>query len=175
MEQMPMGATIKAVAVYDEPFWRNDGCSGEAVSTAGPLTATFDNTSHDGKQPALMGFVVGKHAREMSRLAPDAQRQGILAALERFFGPKAGRPKSVHLKDWQAEGYIGGCYVASMAPGAMTRSGPALRAWAGRLGFAGTETARQWNGYMAGALESAERAAGEVMMKLRDTPHAPTR
>lgn len=166
MEHMPMGATTKAVAIYDEAFWRSEGRSGEAVSTAGPVTATFDNTSHDGRQPALMGFVVGKHARKMGRLSTDEQRRAVLGAFERFFGPKATKPAAFYIKDWQVEGSIGGCYVASMAPGAMTRSGTALRAWAGRLGFAGTETAMRWNGYMAGALDSAERVVDEVVGKL---------
>jgi monoamine oxidase len=48
-------------------------------------------------------------------------------------------------------------------PGALSRYGPALRAPVGRVHWAGSETAREWFGYMEGALESGERAAREVI------------
>ena len=31
-----MGSVIKCMAVYEEPFWRDDGLSGQAVSLPGP-------------------------------------------------------------------------------------------------------------------------------------------
>jgi len=49
-----------------------------------------------------------------------------------------------------------------MAPGTMTTVGSALRAPTGRLFWAGTETAVEWNGYLDGAIESGQRAAREV-------------
>jgi monoamine oxidase len=44
--------------------------------------------------------------------------------------------------------------------------GEALREPVGRIHWAGTETALRWNGYMDGAVESGERAAGEVLVAL---------
>ena len=38
-----MGSVIKCMAVYDEPFWRDDGLSGMATSDTGPVKVTFDN------------------------------------------------------------------------------------------------------------------------------------
>jgi monoamine oxidase len=46
--------------------------------------------------------------------------------------------------------------------------GEALRDPVGRIHWAGTETAFQWNGYMEGAVESGERAAREVIAALGD-------
>ena len=34
-QRMPTGCTIKVHVVYNEPFWRADGLSGEATSDAG--------------------------------------------------------------------------------------------------------------------------------------------
>ena len=48
-------------------------------------------------------------------------------------------------------------------PGALSRFGRALREPCGRIHWAGSETAREWFGYMEGAIESGERAAGEVL------------
>lgn len=41
-----------------------------------------------------------------------------------------------------------------------------VRVGAGRVHWAGTETATKWQGYMDGALQSGIRAAGEVADRL---------
>ena len=38
----------------------------------------------------------------------------------------------------------------------------------GPLHWAGSETAREWIGYMDGAIEAGERAAGEAIIALTD-------
>jgi monoamine oxidase len=50
-----------------------------------------------------------------------------------------------------------------MAPGAWTEYGPHLRAPCGRIHWAGTETATEWNGYIDGAIQAGERAADEML------------
>lgn len=157
-----MGSTVKVLALYDRPFWREAGQSGELVSGQGPLSVVFDNTSRDGAQPALVGFVVGRHARVLARQSEQARRRAVLDALARAFGPAARRPSALLLQDWSTEPYVGGCPVALFGPGALVPAGGHLRTPHGRLHFAGTETAREHTGYLEGALESAERAFGEI-------------
>jgi len=45
----------------------------------------------------------------------------------------------------------------------LTSFGPFLRQSFGKIHFAGTETAREWTGYMNGAVEAGQRAAFEVL------------
>ena len=47
-QRMPMGSVIKCIAVYDEPFWREDGLTGQAISLPGPAQVVFDNTPPNG-------------------------------------------------------------------------------------------------------------------------------
>src|SRR4051812_20032482 len=47
-QRMPQGTLMKAEAVYDKPFWRDDGLTGQAVSDSGPIRVTFDNSPPDG-------------------------------------------------------------------------------------------------------------------------------
>jgi monoamine oxidase len=47
--------------------------------------------------------------------------------------------------------------------GLWTTYGPELRALIGTLHWSGTETSPDWNGKMEGAVQSGERAAGEVL------------
>ena len=61
-----------------------------------------------------------------------------------------------------AEEFTRGCYGAHFAPGVWTSYGEAWHAPIGRIHWAGTECAPQWNGYMEGAVRSGEAAADTV-------------
>ena len=163
LQRFPMGATVKCLALYDRPFWRERGLSGEAVFHPGPPSVVFDNGSHDGAQPALLAFVVGEQARGWSTRTEADRRQAILAALVRAFGREAAQPTAYLEQDWSTEAWSRGCPVGYVQPGTLSTFAPALRAACGRIHWAGTETATVWTGYMEGALESGDRAAREVL------------
>jgi monoamine oxidase len=162
-QRLPMGSVIKCMAVYDEPFWRREGLTGQATSDEGPAQLTFDNSPPPGHPGVLLAFVEGAHARELSQM-PDAERRGVLLeCLVRYFGPRAAKAQEFLQLDWSAERWSGGCYGAHLAPGVLTQFGPALRERVGRIHWAGTESATVWTGYMDGAVRSGERAAAEVL------------
>jgi monoamine oxidase len=163
LQRMPMGATIKCVAIYERPFWRDAGFSGEVVSDGEPISVTYDNTSADGRTAALVCFIVGAAARRWSTRSADDRRAAVLTSLTRWFGPPAAQPLLYEDKDWSADPWSGGCPVGVLPSGAMTSSAATLREPVGCLHFAGTETATEWTGYMEGAAQSGERAAGEVL------------
>lgn len=164
--RMAAGSVTKVNVVYEEPFWRADGLSGQANDPDGPFTIVFDNSPPDGSPGVLLGFFEADHAREMARLAPDERRGAALDQLVRLFGKRAGDPVEVIEKDWDAEPWTRGCYGANLPPGAWTRYGPALREPCGRVHWAGAETSPIWANYMEGAVRSGERAASEVLEAL---------
>jgi len=165
-QRMPMGTTIKCFAFYERAFWRDAGSSGEGVSDAGPAAFCIDASQPDGSHPALLSFLVGKHARTWGQAPPTARKHAVLEQLARLHGPEALRPIDWLERDWAAEPYSRGCPTAFMTPGTMTAYGAALRQPVGRIHWAGTETATEWTGYMEGALQSGERAAAEVLARL---------
>jgi monoamine oxidase len=165
-QRMAQGWLIKCVTVYPEPFWRGEGLSGEALSDSGPATLTFDNSPPGGSPGALVGFVGASDARRVARLAPAERRGAVLSGLARVFGPRASRPERFIELDWARETWTGGGPTCYMPPGGWTACGPALRTPAGRIHWAGTETATAWTGYMDGAVRSGERAAREVLARL---------
>jgi monoamine oxidase len=169
--QMPMGAVIKHTAIYERPFWREDGLSGLVVSDEGPIHVAFDNSPPNlpSGRPAcgvLMGFCESNAARAMGKLGEDARKAAALANLARFFGPRALDVIGYHDHVWENDEWSGGCYGAFMPPGIWTELGPALRQPCGNVHWAGTETATVWSGYIDGALSSGERAAAEVASRL---------
>jgi monoamine oxidase len=165
-QRMPMGWLVKATAIYPEPFWRADGLSGEGLNSDGPVTITFDNSPPEGRPGALVGFVGGRDARAFARLGRSERRRAVLGCLESLFGPRAQAAEQYLEQDWAAEGWSGGGPVANFATGGWTAAGPALREPAGRVHWAGTETATRWAGYIDGAISSGERAAAEVLAAL---------
>lgn len=167
-QRMAPGWLVKATAVYDEPFWRQQGLSGEALNEEGPVTTTFDNSPPEGTPGALVGFVGGRDARLFARLDPGERRRAALACFESLFGERARNPELYIERDWAAERWSGGGPVGNFASGGWTACGPVLREPVGRVHWAGTETATRWAGYIDGAVSSGERAAGEALAALED-------
>jgi monoamine oxidase len=162
-QHMPMAVMFKCTAIYPEPFWREDGLSGEGVDDRGSITVTFDNSPPDGEPGVLVGFAGGADARRWQRMAHSARRNEALDCFARLFGEPARGALHYIEQDWASEEWSRGGPVAVMGPGAVTTFGPALREPVGPVHWAGTETADKWCGYMDGAVRSGERAAAEVL------------
>ncbi|MDS0477065.1 flavin monoamine oxidase family protein [Natrinema sp. 1APR25-10V2] len=165
-QRMPMGATIKCIATYEEPFWRRAGYSGFVLTDDDVVGFMFDDTAPESTTGALVGFIAGETARTWSEREASDRRDQVLADFARYFGERAGDPLEYVEQSWSNEQWSAGCYAGNMTPGTMTGYGDALREPVGRIHWAGTETATQWCGYMDGAIRSGERAADEVSRRL---------
>jgi monoamine oxidase len=165
-QRMPQGTVIKTMAIYERPFWREAGMSGQATSDIGPARVVFDNSPPDGAPGILLGFLEGRVARRWGSVPATARRDAVLAGHARLFGPQAATPQRFVECVWADEEWSRGCYGSLMIPGAWTDYGRALREPVGPLHWAGAETATVWNGYMDGAVQSGDRAAGEVLAAL---------
>jgi monoamine oxidase len=165
-QKIPQGSVIKCNVVYDEPFWRSDGLSGQAAGDHPPIRFTFDNSPPAGRPGVLVCFLEGADARHYARLPSEERRRAVVSSLAAYFGARASNPIDFIERDWSAEEWTRGCYGAHLAPGTWTQFGTALREPVGCVHWAGTETASLWAGYMDGALTSGERAAAEVLAAL---------
>ncbi len=161
-QRLPAGSVVKCFAVYDEPFWRDEGLNGQAISDRGPVKVTFDNSPPDGRPGVLLAFIEGRDARLAVRQTEDERRAAVLMSLARFFGPRAAEPVHYVERDWMAEEFTRGCYGAHFTTGVWTSYGEAWREPVGRIHWAGTECSPEWNGYMEGAVRSGEAVAGTL-------------
>lgn len=151
-----MGNTVKAVATYDEPFWRRDGLAGSAVSYLGPFREIHDHSGPAGSPAALFGF-----AGAVNFVGQDSLGMGeaFVAQLVRLFGRAAAHPKSLYLADWSRESVT---TPKSPSPLASTETygHPVFQVpFLGRLHWASTETAPAFAGHIEGAIEAGMRAA----------------
>ena len=166
-QRFPMGTVIKCMAVYDSPFWRDDGLNGMTTSDTGPVKLTYDNSPPDGDPGVLLGFIEGQDARELLEASEAERKAAVVECFVRYFGSKAESAMTGYVeKSWAADPWSRGCYGGVMPPGAIVAYPGVVRRPAGRIHWAGTETATEWGGYMDGAIQSGQRAAAEVLAKL---------
>jgi monoamine oxidase len=157
------GPETKMLFVYDEPFWRNDGFSGQTSEPWSPVEVTIDASPASGSPGVLAGFTFGRNALMLSHLdAPERRRVSLEHLVERL-GPQAENPRAVVETAWFTEQWTRGCSMAHFRPGILTKYGHLLREPFGRVHWAGTETSTISHGAMDGAVRSGERAAVEVL------------
>ncbi|MFE3255061.1 flavin monoamine oxidase family protein [Nocardia sp. NPDC059091] len=162
-QRVPSGSIIKISVVYDEPFWRRDGLSGQSAAPGSPATVTIDGCTDAGRPGVLCVISEGPIARQIGRLDPAERRTAILHELVTRFGEKAGVPVDYIEQDWSAERYSGGGMLSHTPTGVLTQFGRTLREPCGRIHWAGTESSAVMCGWVDGAIRSGERAASEVL------------
>jgi monoamine oxidase len=159
-QHWPQGNLSKAYAAYRTPFWRANGCSGEALSDEGPVFITFDvSPGGDEKPGILLGFT---DPRTFDPLPPAERRERALAGFAALFGDEALEPIDYVDHCWASEEFAPGGPTAAVPPGSWTTYGPWLRKPVQGIFWAGTETADEWTGFLDGAVRSGRRAAAEV-------------
>ena len=121
-QRMPIGSLIKTIAVYDKPFWRDQGLNGQANSDQGPVKVTFDASPASGTpgRPAR----VHRRRRRPPALDDSPTRRGP----PRRCGPtcatsasRPGHPRMYFDQVWAREIYTGGCPVGLTPPGRADR------------------------------------------------------
>ena len=172
-QQMPLGAGTKAIAVFERPWWREQGLSGLAMSDAGIVQLVYDSSPMDGSRGVLAALVVGQAAREIGPMPARDRRRAILAATARLFGLNELVPLDYCDYPWDLDPWSRGAGAGHMGPGTMTSVGAALREPVARIHWAGTETATAWSGYMEGAVEAGERVAEEVLARIGEHRRRP--
>ena len=166
IDHYPQGTLTKATCVYNRPFWRDDGLTGQVLYTDGPIAATFDDSPEDASQGIVFGFIGGDAARGFSKLSKKQRRRAVIDNYVNFFGPQAANPSKYVETAWKSETWTRGCPVGIPGLGQIAARGQSLVEPVGRIHWAGTETSSYWAGYMDGAVRSGERAAAEVLDRL---------
>ena len=156
-----MAGQAKFAAYYKDAFWRMRGLSGDAMSQLGPMVEIHDASPVEGGPYALFGFVGVGPAQRMGK-ASQIER-ACIEQIARLFGPAGLQPLGVAFKDWAFDNL-----TATELDISQTRGHPVPGVledseWNSKLLWAGSETSvvgGHCNGYLEGALESAERVAG---------------
>jgi monoamine oxidase len=156
------GPETKTLVVYDEPFWRSDGFSGQSAEPNSVSEVTLDASPMSGTPGVIASFTFGPNAERVDAMDGAERRRLVVEALTKRFGPKAASPRDFVETAWWQEEWTRGCSMAHYPLGVLTKYGHLLRAPMGRIHWAGTETATVSHGAIDGAVRSGERAANEI-------------
>ena len=157
-----MGATVKVVAAFEDPFWRDAGLAGAAFSHDGPMREIHDMSGPDGNPAALFGFCSIEPGMPAPSEADIRDQLGLL------FGPEGAKPTAILVHDWRSEEHTSHAATLTLQDYA-TYGHPVFQdpAMHGRLHWASTETSPITPGHVEGALVAGARAAEAILRDLR--------
>lgn len=166
------GWYAKVCLTYRTPWWRELGLLGKFRSHQGPICFSWELSVFDEEVKAfsLVLFIAGKHAQKWYGIPDQLCRQSaVLEHLRELLEGEEQRKMveegllEVNVGAWSEEEWFGGAPTSAVPSGLLARYGEELRRpWKG-VHFAGGETAREWKGYLEGALRAGTRAADEVI------------
>jgi len=150
-----MAGFAKFFAVYDEPFWRQQGFCGTAFSQRGPLAEIHDASPIGANSFSLFGFS-GLDPESRSRLGRDEFVKQATAQLAALFGNQANSPAAVYFQDWSSESFTASAndhrpLTCHPQYGLNLQLGSA---WDGRLEFISSESSFSNGGLIEGALQA---------------------
>jgi putrescine oxidase len=162
-EAVSQGSVTKFLAVYDEPFWRVEGLSGEGFAPQQFVRELYDNSPPSASVGVLCTFLPGEQADAVARMHPDVRKAAVLEGIAAFVGPRALEATDFIETDWSAEEWSRGAYAATFGVGGLTRFGPDLRRPVGPIHWACADIAGFGHMHMEGGVRSGEAAAQAVL------------
>ena len=157
------GFVMKFLAVYEEPFWRADGLSGEGFAPRQFVRELYDNSPPSASVGVLCTFLPGENAEVAARMSPDARKRAVIEGLAKYVGPRALQVVDYIETDWSAEEWTRGAYAATFGVGGLTRFGEDLRRPVGPIHWACADIAGVGHMHMEGGIRSGEAAADTVL------------
>ena len=158
-----MGESIKVSLLYQKAFWKAAHSSGTIFSNVGPIPEMYDQSNAADNLYALTGFFNGVYFS----LSKEQRLEKVLTQLEKYYGTVVRDYSDYEEVVWRNEPFTFTPYYTHILPhqnnGNPIFQHPFLE---GNFFVAGTETAKQYPGYMDGAIHSAhyvfERLAASI-------------
>ncbi len=165
-QHLSMGFGIKVHAVYETPFWREQGLSGTAFSPYEISHEAYDNTNHGDERGTLVGFVSDRLADDLFRVSAAERKERILTSLSHYYGPEAMNPVVYYESDWGSEEWTRGAYAASFDLGGLHRYGADLRTPVGPIRFACSDLAGAGYQHVDGAIRMGRLVAEQIIEEI---------
>jgi monoamine oxidase len=153
LKRLASGPVIKAALRFPSAFWQKRH-SGVAFFHAPRAAFPTFWTPLPARSPLLIAWAGGPKATQPTMRA-------IRASLRSIFG-RFEEPDQVFIQDWQADPFARGAYSYVLVDGEGARQDLAAPL-ADTVFFAGEATSSDDSGTVAGALQTGERAAREVL------------
>ena len=126
-QSLSQGSITKVLAVYEQPFWREEGLSGQGFAPYELVRELYDNSPPSASAGVLVTFLAGENAERAGRMSAGDRRAAVLEGMAKYVGPRALEAVDLIETDWSAEEWTRGAYGTSYGPGGPDplRRGPA--------------------------------------------------
>lgn len=159
------GDAIKVHVTYARPFWRAHALNG-SVLWQEPQGLYACDASH-GEHAGLVVFIGGPLAADWHGRSREELQAFILGLLADAFGPEAGHPQEIHIRDWVADPWSGGAYSDVIVDLDAADAEDLLNRGAPPVYFASSELSPSFPGYIEGAIVAGQQVAGRVLSNIR--------
>lgn len=162
-QHQSLGLVIKVHAVYETPFWRDDGLSGTCFSPELMVQETYDNSNYGDRRGTLVAFVPDEKADAMFALNDEERRRVILGDIAKCLGPHALNPTVYYESDWASEEWTRGAYAASYDLGGLHRYGADQLVPVGPIYWASSDLAAEGYQHVDGAVRIGKATASRIV------------
>lgn len=159
IRELGYGTITKTALQFSSCTWP-DGYATTSLPAQRVYEPTIDQRDQAGESGVLMAYAGGDGGRRLAVLDEPARVAAVADDLREMYG-LTEPPIGAFSRAWSNEPRYGGSYAA-YGPGQVTAHWDVLRRPCGPIRLAG-EAVATWTGYLEGAVESGERAAGEIL------------
>lgn len=103
-----MGAIGKAIAIFPNPWWREQGLNGAGISDTGTIRVTYDNSPADASFGALMGFIEADEMRRLDTASEDETKRQVKRSFVSLYGPQIATATDILIQRWDLEEFSRG-------------------------------------------------------------------
>ncbi|WP_427019061.1 flavin monoamine oxidase family protein [Pseudarthrobacter sp. P1] len=166
-QHQSLGLVIKVHAVYETPFWREDGLSGTGFSASSLVQEVYDNTNYEDPRGTLVGFISDEKADYAFTLNDEDRKKEITASLAGFLGEKALAPVAYYESDWGSEEWTRGAYASSYDLGGLHRYGMDQLTPVGPIHWSSSDLAAEGYQHVDGAVRMGQFTAAKLIADLK--------
>ena len=154
-----MSGSTKFAVEYKSPFWKEKGFSGSIYSQSGLATEIYDHTNVEETKFAFVGFLNGSALH----YSFEERREKVITQLKHYFGEDAQYYLTYNDKIWNDK-YIQPSIDNFLRPHFNNGHFLFEKSYMNdKLFFTGTETSKEFGGYMEGAVVAAKSVVEKVL------------
>ena len=167
IKELPMGTNSKLHLQFTSRHWSAIGCNGDTYADTGYQSSWDVTRSQPGPAGILVDYTGGNIGSSFGTGTPGERAQQFLGQIEPVLpGISAKWNGRATVDYWAGYPWTKGSY-SYWKVGQYTKFAGAEREIEGACHFAGEHTSVDFQGYLNGAVETGQRAAGEVVAALR--------
>jgi monoamine oxidase len=170
IRELPMGTNSKLHVEFKDRFWYGAGNNGNTIADTGYQNTWEVSRAQSGPRGILVDYTGGKIGASFGSGTPESRAQQFMSQLQPLF------PTVPNISDhwtgratidfWTAYPWTKGSY-SYWKVGQYTKFSGMEKMRQGNCHFCGEHTSQDFQGYLNGAVETGERAAGEILGDLK--------